>query len=131
MTATYTSRHDELCAELARLVVGETEVRLDIGRADVVTKHAVFEVEPARYWRLGMMQVLAYAAELQLAPILALFGDSYLCAKADRWGYQVGIPVWIYRGEWSEPVMRRQAIRRGRHDPIIKQLRYGLRLVAS
>lgn len=60
--------------ELARQINGVTEAVLPYGRADVLTDRAVFEVEPAKHWRIAVRQVLAYAAQTGLPPHVALFG---------------------------------------------------------
>ena len=52
--------------ELATQLGGITEAQLPYGRADVLTKDTVFEVEPAENWRHGVRQVLAYAAQVGL-----------------------------------------------------------------
>ena len=59
---------------LATQLGGITEAQLPYGRADVLTKDTVFEVEPAENWRHGVRQVLAYAAQVGLPPAVALFG---------------------------------------------------------
>jgi hypothetical protein len=59
---------------LATQLGGITEAQLPYGRADVLTKDTVFEVEPAENWRYGVRQVLAYAAQVGLPPAVALFG---------------------------------------------------------
>ena len=46
--------------KLATQLGGITEAQLPYGRADVLTKDTVFEVEPAENWRHGVRQVLAY-----------------------------------------------------------------------
>ena len=53
---------DKLAAQLG----GITEAALPYGRPDVLTASAVFEVEPARQWRHGVRQVLAYPAQTGL-----------------------------------------------------------------
>lgn len=63
----------QLRDDLARQVVGLTEVRLPLGFADVMTRDAVFEVEPRHSWRNGARQALAYACQCGLPPALALF----------------------------------------------------------
>lgn len=60
--------------KLATQLGGITEAQLPYGRADVLTKDTVFEVEPAENWRHGVRQVLAYAAQVGLPPAVALFG---------------------------------------------------------
>lgn len=60
--------------DLARHLDGCTEARVPYGRADVATETHVIEVEPLRSWRHGIRQALAYAAQCDLAPGLALFG---------------------------------------------------------
>jgi hypothetical protein len=64
----------ELRDRLARQLRGITEAVLPYGRADVLTKSAVFEVETYRGWRNGARQVLAYSSQCGLPPALALFG---------------------------------------------------------
>jgi hypothetical protein len=64
-----------LSDELARQVDGLVEVVLPYGRADVATTKRIFEVEPLKNWRAGVRQVLAYAAQSELRPALALFGS--------------------------------------------------------
>jgi hypothetical protein len=56
---------------LATQLGGITEAQLPYGRADVLTKDTVFEVEPAENWRHGVRQVLAYAAQVGLPPAVA------------------------------------------------------------
>lgn len=63
--------------ELARRIHGVTEAVLPYGRADVMTAATVFEVEPARAWRHGVRQVLAYSAQCGLPPAVALFGEMH------------------------------------------------------
>jgi hypothetical protein len=62
--------------ELARHLDGCTEAYLPYGRADVATETHVIEVEPARSWRHGVRQALAYASQCDLSPGLALFGTA-------------------------------------------------------
>lgn len=64
----------QLRDDLARHLDGCTEARLPYGRADVATETHVIEVEPLKSWRHGIRQALAYAAQCELAPGLALFG---------------------------------------------------------
>src|SRR5487761_1268337 len=61
---------DKLAAQLH----GITEAVLPYGRADVLTASAVFEVEPVKNWRHGVRQALAYSAQTNLPPAVALFG---------------------------------------------------------
>jgi hypothetical protein len=71
--ATETIEEHQLRDDLARQVVGLTEVRLPLGFADVMTGEAVFEVEPRHSWQDGARQALAYACQCGLPPALALF----------------------------------------------------------
>ena len=72
--ATEAAEEYQLRDDLARQVDGLTEVRLPLGFADVMTRGAVFEVEPRHSWRDGARQSLAYASQCGLPPALALFG---------------------------------------------------------
>lgn len=60
--------------DLARQLDGCTEPKLPYGRADIATETHAIEVEPLKSWRHGIRQALAYAAQCDLAPGLALFG---------------------------------------------------------
>lgn len=62
--------------QLARALGGIVEVVLPYGRADVADERYVIEVEPAKQWRHGVMQVLAYSAQCDRLPGLALFGSA-------------------------------------------------------
>lgn len=73
--ASTTLPEHELRDRLARQLNGITEAVLPYGRADVLTKSAVFEVETYRGWRTGARQVLAYSSQCGLPPALALFGQ--------------------------------------------------------
>lgn len=73
---------------LARHLNGVTELRLEIGRADVATSAVVIEVDWMRNWKSGMGQVLAYAGETGREPVLALIaysrGEERLQSKSRR-----------------------------------------------
>ena len=97
-------------ADLARTVRGACEVVLPIGRADVMNKTAVFEVEPVASWRTGARQALAYAGQSGLTPALALFGEAdylriYLFLR-DRLD---GLDLWVWRGTWVHTTNRQEA----------------------
>lgn len=74
--AAVTLHEHELRDELAAQLGGITEASLSYGRADVMTAAAVFEVETYAKWRDGVRQVLAYSAQCDLPPALALFGNA-------------------------------------------------------
>lgn len=57
---------------LAVRLHGQTEVKTEVGRADVVTSNEVFELDFQHKWKEGLGQVQAYAKELRKAPVLAL-----------------------------------------------------------
>lgn len=101
-------------ASLARTVNGACEVVLPVGRADVASSTEIFEVEPVRSWRLGLRQVLAYAAQTGLNPGLALFGPAehepiYLFLR-DR---LPSVSLWIWRSGlgWEKTTSRKAALR--------------------
>lgn len=72
--------------DLARHVDGLIEVTLPFGRADIATPTDVFEVEPAAHWGKGVQQALAYAAQCELRPNIALFGSTTSDARRRmRW----------------------------------------------
>jgi hypothetical protein len=101
-------------AALARQVGGVPEVTLPVGRADVATNTHVFEVEPARSWRVGARQAFSYGGMTGLVPVLAVFGridylDLYLRVR-DR---IPGLLLWRWDcGRWT-PVTSRAAARKG------------------
>jgi len=70
---TETVEEYEVRDHLARQLDAVTEAQLPLGFADVITAQAVFEVEPRHTWREGARQVLAYAAQCDLPPALALY----------------------------------------------------------
>lgn len=94
---------DQLAAQLH----GITEAVLPYGRADVLTRNAVFEVEPRRSWRNGIRQALAYSAQTGLPPAIALFGaihhdellKLYLKLRDQRLHANAGpIALWWWTG---------------------------------
>lgn len=92
-------------AALAHKLGGSCEVVVPFGRADVATPTHIFEVEPARSWRIGVRQVLAYSAQTGMKPALALFGDAdylriYLYLR-DR-VHAADIELWRWNhGHWG------------------------------
>jgi len=61
---------------LASNLYGRVEIKLPSGRADVVTSNEVYELDRPTKWKEGMGQVLAYAQDLQLKPVLAIMSYS-------------------------------------------------------
>lgn len=97
-------------AALARRVRGACEVTLPLGRIDVATDDAVFEVEPVASWRKGARQVMAYAQQTGMKAALALFGPAdyvpiYLYLR-DR---VQCIDLWVWRGRWVHTTSRAKA----------------------
>jgi hypothetical protein len=94
--------------KLATQLGGITEAQLPYGRADVLTKDTVFEVEPAENWRHGVRQVLAYAVQAGLPPAVALFGTVaaermlavYEQLSGGRWASRPSVPVALWW--WDE-----------------------------
>jgi hypothetical protein len=97
---------------LATQLGGITEAQLPYGRADVLTKDTVFEVEPAENWRHGVRQVLAYAAQVGLPPAVALFGTVaaermlavYEQLSGGQWATRPPVPVALWW--WDERTWR-------------------------
>jgi hypothetical protein len=97
---------------LATQLGGITEAQLPYGRADVLTKDTVFEVEPAENWRHGVCQVLAYAAQVGLPPAVALFGTVaaermlavYEQLSGGQWATRPPVPVALWW--WDERTWR-------------------------
>jgi hypothetical protein len=58
--------------ELATMLRGLVEVRVAVGRADLMTSTHVFEVERLKTWSTGLQQAVAYAAVSEQRPALAL-----------------------------------------------------------
>lgn len=107
---------------LARDVGGITEVTLPYGRADVATATTVFEVEGKENWRTGVRQVLAYAAQSEVSPALALFGAAAPSEVLDLYlQLRDGTPVialwWFSHGRWREITARSQCFRMWNPDP--------------
>ena len=59
-------------AALAKSVGGKTEVKVDFGRADVITDNYAIEVDFLHKWKEGLGQALYYAEVTKLIPVLAL-----------------------------------------------------------
>jgi hypothetical protein len=96
---------DELAAQLH----GITEAVLPYGRADVLTRDTVFEVERHQSWRNGVRQALAYSGQVGLPPAIALFGaihredllKLYIKLRGDPFHSNAGaIALWWYSGTW-------------------------------
>ena len=92
---------------LAEQLHGLTEVTLPLGRADVMTTDAVFEVEHWAKWREGARQVLAYAATAGPDTALALFGAA-TTDEVRRLYLKVrdtlpSVQLWWYWGLLLEP----------------------------
>lgn len=107
--------------ELAAKVAGVPEVTLQAGRADVMNRTDVFEVEHAKTWRTGARQAFSYAGMTGLAPNLALFGrndylDIYIEVR-DRmpdlrlWVWHIGPSIALGKAGWWKPVTSRKAAR--------------------
>lgn len=97
-------------AALAYQTRGICEAVLPVGRADVATESAIFEVEPARQWRTAVRQVLGYAGQTGLAPAIALFGpEDYLAIYLFVRDRLPGLGLWVYRYRWEQVTSRKDA----------------------
>jgi len=59
-------------AALSEFTGGKKEVKVDFGRADVLTESYAIEVDFLRKWKEGLGQALLYADVTNLIPVLAL-----------------------------------------------------------
>lgn len=87
---------------LASQLGGQIEAELPFGRADVLTDGSVFEVEPAFHWRIGVRQVLAYAAQASRQPALALYGKPAMASAVLGHLGQLpppGVDLWWFTGD--------------------------------
>ncbi|HMQ08563.1 MAG TPA: CRISPR-associated endonuclease Cas6 [Saprospiraceae bacterium] len=90
--------------EVARQMGGETEVRMEGGRADVVTGEYAIEVEFARLWKQSIGQSLWYALQLNKKPGIVLVMRSLddrkyglmLQSALDYAGLSEKVAVWFY-----------------------------------
>lgn len=91
---------------LARLVGGLAEVRLPVGRADVVSVDTAFEVEPIGRWREGARQAYAYGAMSGLDAALAIYGggdDAYFDVWRTVKRDMPGLAIWVFVDpDWRE-----------------------------
>ena len=91
--------------EFAKIVNGETEVRLDDGtRADIVTDKYAIEVDFGAKWAESIGQSLSYAIQLekQAGVLLVLSGEDEI-RFLDRLmavAVEHGIQVWIWN--WTD-----------------------------
>lgn len=103
--------HD-LRDRLAKQLGGITEASLPFGLADVLTANTVFEVEPCGSWRHGVRQALAYSAQTDLPPAVALFGrgtpGEVLKLYKELGGNWPPIGLWWWTGyTWTQVTSRR------------------------
>jgi hypothetical protein len=113
--AAVTLHEHELRDELASQLGGIAEVSLSYGRADVITGTAVFEVQTYEKRFDGIRQVLAYSAQCDLPPALALFGNArgsqvlklYYTLRAGH----PPIQMWWHTGERWEHIASEGACR--------------------
>lgn len=90
--------------EVARLLNGQTEVRMYGGRADVVTEEYAIEVEYAHLWKQSIGQSLWYGIQLNKKAGIVLImrtPDDYkygimLQSTLDHAGLNDKIRVWFY-----------------------------------
>lgn len=113
--AAVTMHEHELRDELASQLGGICEASLSYGRPDVLTDAAVFEVETYAKRFEGVRQVLAYSAQCELPPALALFGNahSYQVLRLYytlRDGYPP-IQLWWHTGDRWEHIASPDACR--------------------
>jgi len=96
--------------EFAKIVNGETEVRLDDGtRADIVTDKYAIEVDFGVKWAESIGQSLSYAIQLekQAGVLLVISGEDEI-RFLDRLmtvAIEHGITVWIWN--WSDDTWSR------------------------
>ena len=84
---------------LALLVGGLAEVRLPVGRADVVSTDTAFEVEPIHRWRQGARQAYAYGAMSGLEAALAVYGgddEAYLRVFRAVKSTMINLSLWVF-----------------------------------
>ncbi|MCE5341698.1 MAG: hypothetical protein LLF92_11335 [Planctomycetaceae bacterium] len=61
---------------LAELINGKTEVKLDLGRADILTDRYAIEVDFLPKWKEGLGQTICYANATNLIPVLAIIAPN-------------------------------------------------------
>ncbi len=108
--------------QLARQINGVIEVKLPYGRADVMTKTHVFEVEHLDTYRAGIRQVLAYSVQAAVPPALAVFGraarERVLKLYLELRDNKPKIELWWHDGwHWRHISSRTRCITM--HDPLL------------
>ncbi len=91
-------------SEVARIMGGDTEVRMEGGRADVVNETYAIEVEYAHLWKQSIGQSLWYALQLNKKPGIVLVMRTIedrryglmLQSALDYAGLSDKITVWFY-----------------------------------
>jgi O-phosphoseryl-tRNA(Cys) synthetase len=70
------TREQRIIEHWARKLNGDTEVKCQSGRIDIMTDTQVVEVKHVNRWKNALGQALAYAVVTNLKPVVVLYGST-------------------------------------------------------